>query len=776
MIDHATRYAEAVPLKDIRSDTVADALWEMWTRFGLPKEVLTDQGGQFVGEYMSEVNKRLDVKGLRTSPFHPQTNGLTEKFNQTLKAMMKRLCQEQPREWDKFLPALMFAYREVPQESLMFSPFELLYGREVRGPMQVLRQIWTDEESSEDTRSTVSHIIDLSNKIEQTCALARENLSKATRRHARAYDKNTRQRNLAVGDKVLILLPVKHNKLQLTWKGPYAVIEKIGSCNYRVLVGGKPKVYHANLLKQYVERSRSNPPSVTAPSPAGRSEEEVAVVMREEEGEGEGALHTDGVLIVPLRRTETAENVVVDPTLPEQRQEELRHLCRNYNNALSDMPGTCQLEECGIKVNTDEPVHVKQYPIPYSQMKTVDKEAQEMMDMGVIEPSVSPYNSPIVLTQKRDGSVRFCVDYRKLNRVTEFDSEPIPDSEQIFARIQHARYFSKLDLTKGYWQVPMKESDRPKTSFSTSAGHFQWTKMPFGLKTASAVFTRCVRKLLAPLGRDDVEFFMDDILIATKTWEQHLEALQAVLARLEEVGLTAKPSKCHLGFREIDYLGHRIGQGKITPDEDKTEKIRNAERPRTKKEVRSFLGLVGYYRKFVDNFARVSASLSDLTRKDRPEKVEWNQECERAFTTLKHCLVSKPILLLPDNKKQYVLRTDASNTALGAVLLQDQGDGLHPIAYASKKLSNAEKNYSTIEKECLGVVWGIKKFERYLYAEHFVIETDHQPLQYLQKTKTENGRLMRWAIQLQQYSFSIRVIPGKDNVGADFLSRTYHTE
>jgi hypothetical protein len=409
-------------------------------------------------------------------------------------------------------------------------------------------------------------------------------------------------------------------------------------------------------------------------------------------------------------------------------------------------------------------------------MKTVDKEAQEMMDMGVIEPSVSPYNSPIVLTQKRDGSVRFCVDYRKLNRVTEFDSEPIPDSEQIFARIQHARYFSKLDLTKGYWQVPMKESDRPKTSFSTSAGHFQWTKMPFGLKTASAVFTRCVRKLLAPLGRDDVEFFMDDILIATKTWEQHLEALQAVLARLEEVGLTAKPSKCHLGFREIDYLGHRIGQSKITPDEDKTEKIRNAERPRTKKEVRSFLGLVGYYRKFVDNFARVSASLSDLTRKDRPEKVEWNQECERAFTTLKHCLVSKPILLLPDNKKQYVLRTDASNTALGAVLLQDQGDGLHPIAYASKKLSNAEKNYSTIEKECLGVVWGIKKFERYLYAEHFVIETDHQPLQYLQKTKTENGRLMRWAIQLQQYSFSIRVIPGKDNVGADFLSRTYHTE
>ncbi|XP_070184094.1 uncharacterized protein [Littorina saxatilis] len=771
MIDHATRYAEAVPLKDISSETVADALFEMWTRFGLPKEVLTDQGGQFVGGYMTEVNRLLGVKGLRTSPFHAQTNGLTEKLNSTLKSMMKRMCQEQPKEWDKFIPALLFAYREVPQESLMFSPFELLYGREVRGPMQVLRQIWTDDESSEELRTTIGHIVDLSNKIEQTCTLARENLSKASLRHARAYDKNTRQRHLAKGDKVLILLPVKHNKLQLTWKGPYKIVDRVGSCNYRVQMGNKVKVYHANLLKLYVERTASDVPDGAAARSAEPAEEEVAIVMHEMSDSEDGGLNTDKIPLIPLAPKEKWDDVVINAELSVEKQKDLRNLCRSHQKALSDMPGSCQLEECEIKLSTSEPVRVKQYPIPHSQRETIKKEVQTMEKMGVIEPSVSPYSSPVVLTQKRDGTVRFCIDYRKLNKVTEFDSEPIPDAEQIFARLQQAEYFSKLDLSKGYWQVGVKEKDRAKTSFSTPGGQYQWTKMPFGLKTASAIFTRCVRKLLDPLGREDVEFFMDDILIATKTWEQHLEALNAVLARLEEVGLTAKPSKCHLGFRELDYLGHRIGHGKISPDDDKTEKIRRAEKPRTKKEVRSFLGLAGYYRKFVPDFARVSAPLTDLTKKDQPEKVVWTKECETAFTTLKQCLTSKPILILPDNSKQYVLRTDASNEALGAVLLQEQGGNLHPVAYASKKLNSAERNYSTIEKECLGVVWGVKRFEQYLYAEQFVIETDHQPLQYLQKSKTENGRLMRWALQLQQHSFTLKVIPGKDNVGADFLSR-----
>ncbi|KAK7089134.1 hypothetical protein V1264_024611 [Littorina saxatilis] len=285
------------------------------------------------------------------------------------------------------------------------------------------------------------------------------------------------------------------------------------------------------------------------------------------------------------------------------------------------------------------------------------------------------------------------------------------------------------------------------------------------------IFTRMMRKLLEPLGRDDVEHFIDDIIIATETWEQHVEAVEAVLSRLEEVCLTAKPSKCYFGYAELDYLGHHVGQGMTKPDDEKTEKIRSAKRPETKKEVRAFLGLAGFYRKYVSDYANLSAPLTDLTKKGLPERVVWNEECEEAFTKLKQSLVCKPVLLLPDIDKPYTVRSDASDIAIGAVLLQDQGQGLQPVAYASRKLNKAERNYSVIEKECLGVVWSIKKFEQYLYSVHFTLETDHQPLTYLQKTKTENGRLMRWALQLQQYSFTVKIIRGVDNVGADYLSR-----
>jgi hypothetical protein len=404
-------------------------------------------------------------------------------------------------------------------------------------------------------------------------------------------------------------------------------------------------------------------------------------------------------------------------------------------------------------------------------MKTVKDEVQEMLRMGVIEPTISPYNAPIVLVKKKDSAVRFCIDYRKLNDVIEFDPEPIPDIEQLFAKMGKAKYFSKLDLTKGYWQIPVKPSDRAKTAFATPSGQFQWVRMPFGLKTAGAVFTRMMRKVLEPLGRDDVESFIDDIMIATDTWEQHVEAVEAVLNRLEEVGLTAKPSKCYLGYDELEYLGHHVGRGSIQPEDDKVEKLKKAEKPQTKKELRAFLGLAGYYRKFVPKFAEVAAPLTDMTKAKQPDKLSWTDEASHAFEELKRRLVSKPIVKLPDDDLQYTVRTDASDKAVGAVLMQDHGQGLQPVVYASRKLSSAETNYATIEKECLAAVWAIKKFEPYLFGRRFVLQTDHQPLRYLQRSRTENGRLMRWALQLQQHDFQVQVIKGVDNVGADYLSR-----
>ena len=766
VIDYATRYVEAAPLKTIRTETIAEELWKIWTRVGFPQEIQTDRGTQFTSETMREINRLLSIKGITTTPYHAQANGLVERFNGTIKSMLRKLCIEQPKEWDRYLPALLFAYREVPQESLQFSPFELLYGRKIRGPLQILKKVWTDEEIQPEARNVAEYVTDLQKRLEQTCALARQHLQKAASRYEKAFNKKAVRRDFVVGSQVFLLLPEKHNKLEIAWRGPYEVLEKTNDYNYKIRVGSKARVYHTNMLKEYVPREEEEKDQVS---------QHIAVVM-EEESDMDPSLQLNQLPSLPIQEKEGPGDVQFDSKLPANNQQEGRQLCQRYERVLTDLPLKTELEECELPLENETPVFVRQYPLPLSKLKTVKEEVEMMRKLGVIEPTVSAYSAPIVLVKKKDGSVRFCVDYRHLNKELRFDAEPIPDMDQIFSKLGKAKFFSKIDLSKGYWQIPVKEEDRYKTAFTTPQGQFQWVTMPFGLKTAGAVFSRMMRKLLEPLDRDDVHNFMDDILIATETWDQHLDALEAVFQRLDDTNLSAKPSKCYLGFEEMSFLGHHIGEGRLGPENEKVRKILTAERPRTKKEVRSFLGLANFYRRYIANFSDIASPLSDLTKAKKPETVTWTDKCEQAFVKLKQELGKKPIVLLPHTDKPFVLRTDASDRGMGAVLLQDHGEGLQPVAYASKKFVGAETNYSTVEKECLATVWGIKKFETYLYGTHFVLQTDHQPLEYLKRKKTTNGRLMRWALQLQQYSFQVEVIPGKENVGADFMSRASFAE
>lgn len=394
-----------------------------------------------------------------------------------------------------------------------------------------------------------------------------------------------------------------------------------------------------------------------------------------------------------------------------------------------------------------------------------------MIDMDIIEPSESPYASSIVVAKKSDGSNRICIDYRNLNKVTIFDAEPMPDLEEIMTKISQSRFFSKIDLCKGYWQIPMRPKDRDLTSFLTPDGLYKFKVMPFGMSNSPATFNRLMRKVLKDLKH--TVCFLDDILIHTDSFEEHLLELKRVLGRLRQGNLTAKPSKCEIGQTQLLYLGHIIGEGILKPAIEKLKAVEDAPRPSTKKEVRSFLGLLGYYRKFVPNFATVAAPLSDLTKKGVPNKFEWKQECENAFKTLKSMLLSSPILRLPDLSKSFILRTDASNHGVGAVLMQIHDGKKYPVAYASRKLIEREQRYSVIEKECLAIVWALQKFQAYLYGRLFTIETDHQPLVHLQKARVLNSRLMRWSLFLQSYNFIAEVIKGSENIGADFLSRHF---
>ena len=763
MVDYATRYPEATPLKSIDTVTVAEALLVMWTRVGIPHQVLSDRGTQFVSEIMTEVHRLLSVKGLRTTPYHAQCNGLVERFNGTLKSMLKKLCEEKPSSWHRYIAPSLFAYREVPQESTGFSPFELLYGRTVRGPMAILRELWTREErDQEETQLASTYVIELKNRIEETCKLVQRNLRQSGDRYKKHFDRKARVRTFRAGDQVLLLLPTKHNKLEMSWRGPFTVEEKQGPCDYWIKLGDKRKLYHVNMLKGYLTREPATEETVVALSAA-------AVIEEAEEWEVASSV-AEEIPLIPLKAEETAEDVKLDPRCPEIH-ESLRQTAKEFPDVLTDLPRRTRIGECNILLDPDTPIRTKQYPLPFAERGVVGKEVKEMLALGVIEKSSSPFCSPILLVKKKDGKVRFCQDLRQLNKRVIFDAEPMPDVEQLFAKLGKAKYLSKIDLTKGYWQIPMKEEDKAKTAFSTPQGHFQWTVMPFGLKTAGAIFSRMMRDLLRPLEMPEVENFMDDILIATETQERHIECVRRVFARLQEVSLAAKPSKCFLGFKDLDYLGYRVGQGVIKPDEEKMEKIRHAPQPTTKKQIRSFLGLVGFYRRFVPNFAEIAVPLTEATKDRSPVRVVWTEDCDRAFNVLKEMLCAQPVCALPDFSETFVLRTDASDTGLGAILIQDQGFGDQTIGCASRKLNDAERNYSTIEKELLAVVWGIQKFSPYLYGREFVLQSDHLPLQHLDQMKNANSRLMRWAMQLQPYAFVFKAIPGKENVGADFLSR-----
>lgn len=392
-----------------------------------------------------------------------------------------------------------------------------------------------------------------------------------------------------------------------------------------------------------------------------------------------------------------------------------------------------------------------------------------MLRMGIIERTESAYNAPLVAVKKVDGSYRICVDFRRLNGILIADVEPIPRMDVVFARVAHRKVFSKFDLAKGYWQIPMEEGSKEKTAFSCASGLFQFRFMPFGLKTAAATFTKLMRRVLEGIAH--VEHYIDDILVATDTWEEHLQVLETLFQRLRAANLTVKPTKCEIGFEAVSFLGHKLGMGRVAAKDDILKRIQAAEIPKSKKQVQAFLGLTGYYREFIPQYADIAHPLVELTKKGAPNTVKWTEKEEAAFRQLKHRMEEPPVLLAPNTNKEFILRTDASDKALGAVLMQEEEGVLHPVFYASRKLNVCERNYSTIEKECLALVWAIKRFHLYLFGTHFIVQTDHQPLQYLSKSKSSNSRLMRWSLLLQEYEFHIQYIKGRENVGADFMSR-----
>ena len=423
------------------------------------------------------------------------------------------------------------------------------------------------------------------------------------------------------------------------------------------------------------------------------------------------------------------------------------------------------------KIDTGSTKPIKQYPrrLPINQRKEADEQISDMLNRGVIKNSNSPWASPIVLVKKKDGSTRFCVDYRKLNEVTRKDAYPLPRIDDSLDSLSGAQWFSTLDLCSGYWQVEVDENDQPKTAFTHGFKLYEFALMPYGLCNAPSTFERLMEMILHGLQWETCLIYLDDIIIFGNTFEEELERLREVFSRLRKSGLKLKPKKCSLFQKEVLYLGHVVSNEGISTDPQKTEAVKNWPVPSNIHDVRSFVGLCSYYRRFIQSFAKKAHALHRLTEKGQP--FIWTPECQDSFNSLKESLLSAPILGYPMEVGTYILDTDACDTGIGAVLNQVQCDEERVIAYASKSLTKPERKYCVTRKELLAVVYFVKYFRHYLYGQKFIIRTDHAALKWLTTFKNPEGQVARWLEILSNYDFVIEHRPGKSHGNADAMSR-----
>lgn len=439
-----------------------------------------------------------------------------------------------------------------------------------------------------------------------------------------------------------------------------------------------------------------------------------------------------------------------------------------FSQSASDL-GRTSLVKHTINTGTHAPVKSPPRRIAPARREEMQRAVNDLATQGVIERSDSPWSSAVVLVKKKDGTQRFCVDYRALNDVTVKDSYPLPRIDDTLDALVGACWFSTLDLKSGYHQVEMAEEDKPKTAFSFGQGLWQFNVMPFGLCNAPGCFERLMERVLDGLQWKTALVYLDDVIVFGSTFEQELGRLEEVLQRLRKANLKLSPKKCLLFQHEVPFLGHVVSSGGVRTDPGKVAAVADWPTPSNVAEVRSYLGLCTYYRRFVPNFATLAAPLNRLTKKGA--SFRWDEACQAAFDSLKAALVEAPVLPYPDPKLPYLLDTDASAEGVGAVLSQVKDGKEHVVAYYSCKFSKPERNYCVTRKELLAVVKAFEHFHPYLYGAEFTVRTDHAALKWLKTLKGPEGQLARWLGRMEQYNYRIVHRPGRVHNNADALSR-----
>lgn len=482
--------------------------------------------------------------------------------------------------------------------------------------------------------------------------------------------------------------------------------------------------------------------------------------------------HMSAVDVTPSEEKDVTGKVDINPNLsPDQTKAMVELLNSHYDQFAWSLDGMKQarVEGCEFELLSTKPVHKPPYRCSAKERLIIQEQIDQMSKKGVIRPSRSSYASPVVLVKKKSGEWRFCVDYRTVNTIIKPDSYPLPLIDDILTYLSGSMFFSTLDMFSGYWQLAVAEECRHITAFVTPDGLWEFNALPFGLSVSPALFQRAIDKVLAGLKWNTALCYLDDIVTMGPTFEIHLQRLEAVLNRFREFNLSLNPSKCTFGYSEIKILGHVVNEIGLAPSPDKIKAVSEFPTPKKLKDVRSFLGLANFYRKFILNFSMLARPLTELTKKN--VKFIWDTEQQEAFQLLKEKLISAPILRHFSDNRPIQVHTDASQFGVGAILMQEFEDGLHPVSYASKKFSIPEQRYNTTQQELLAIVYAVRTFRPYLYGRFFTVVSDHAALCYLNNNTEATGRLARWSIMLQDFNFVVKHKAGVLHMGPDSLSR-----
>ena len=460
--------------------------------------------------------------------------------------------------------------------------------------------------------------------------------------------------------------------------------------------------------------------------------------------------------------------------LSEQQKGQVKDLLLKHSDAFATADGkvgSTDLVRHTIDTGNASPIKTPYRPPAFAKRAIIDENLDQMLENGVIEPSNSPWSSPVVLANKKDGSARFCIDLRRLNNITKKDAYPLPNINDCLGSLSGAQWFATLDMASGYWQVDLDESAKEKTAFATHRGLYQFRKMPFGLTNAPATFMRLMETVLQGLNWEECLVYLDDIIVFGDSFEQCLNRLDKVFQRIQEAGLKLKPSKCQLFKTQVSFLGHVVGKNGIECDPEKIAKVSNWPVPQSVDDIRSFLGLANYYKRFIKNFSTIAKPLTALTGKGK--QFQWDDSCSASFHALKDALTSAPVLAYPSPNPDnlFILDTDASDFGIGAVLSQVQDGVERVISYASQGLTPGQRNYCATYRELLALVIFAPHFKHFLLGRHFLVRTDHSSLRWLLSFKDAEGLVGRWLAQLANFDYEISHRAGANHGNADAMSR-----